>query len=184
MLIGGRSCTNENESAYYTKTFIYDFLVGTWTNGPEMSPGRAGLGWTSFTDEDNINWTIISGGLEKNYHWNEEWNWNGPDDYKLTQMLKENSTKWTDIVINLPFLLLELKLINFMGKAMLIGSTSSDTSRICGTDIYELEKSANGQFEWILSDLSLTYQRTTTFTVLDVPLESLTPWAGEAHILN
>ena len=52
-----------------------------------------------------------------------------------------------------------------MGKAMLIEGIISGGVRISGTDIYELEKSANGQFTWILSDLSLKYHRTTSFTL-------------------
>ena len=155
MLIGGRNCMNLTVvTTFYTKTFIYDFLIDTWTNRPELSFGRAGLGCTSFTDEDDINWTIISGGLL--YY---------PDDYKLTQVLKENSNEWTDVEINLPLTFADLKLINFMGKAMLIEGIISGGVRISGTDIYELEKSANGQFTWILSDLSLKYNRTTSFTL-------------------
>ena len=65
-----------------------------------------------------------------------------------------------------------------MGKAMLIEGIATEACgyhcvRKSGTDIYELVKYANDQFEWILSDLSLVYQRTTTFTVLDVPLASI-----------
>ena len=55
-----------------------------------------------------------------------------------------------------------LSLINFMGKVMLIEGIVAypcvdQCVRKSGTDIYELLKSANGQFEWILSDLSLVY---------------------------
>ena len=78
---------NEADFYYSNKTFVYDFLVNTWTSGPEMSVGRANHGCTSFTDKDDIiNWTIVSG-----------------DDSvinKLTQMLKENSSEWTDMEMN------------------------------------------------------------------------------------
>ena len=133
-----------------------------------MSIGRANHGCTSFTDKDDINWTIVSGGV---------FSFDGDSVInKLTQMLKENSSEWTDMEMNYlymqigisPYTNNALSLINFMGKAMLIEGTDTE-----GTDIYELVKSANGQFEWILSDLSLRYQRTTTFTVLDVPLSSI-----------
>ena len=65
-----------------------------------------------------------------------------------------------------------------MGKVMLIEGIVpypcvDQCVRKSGTDIYELLKSANGQFEWILSDLSLKYQRTTPFIALDVPLSSI-----------
>ena len=88
MLIGGiKVDKNEADFYYSNKTFVYDFLVNTWTSGPEMSVGRANHGCTSFTDKDDIiNWTIVSG-----------------DDSvinKLTQMLKENSSEWTDMEMN------------------------------------------------------------------------------------
>ena len=63
MLIGG-IIVDKNEADFYysNKTFVYDFLVNTWTSGPEMSVGRANHGCTSFTDKDDIiNWTIVSG---------------------------------------------------------------------------------------------------------------------------
>ena len=64
-------------------------------------------------------------------------------------------------------------LINFMGKVILIESESNGSPSKSGTKMHELVKSANGQFKWILSDLSLKYQRTTPFIALDVPLSSI-----------
>ena len=165
MHIGGTISTmNNNEvqiAAYESpKTFVYDFLENTWTSGPAMSFGRSGHGCTSFTDEEDINWTIVSGGLYSN------------DGVKLTEMLKENSSEWTDIEKNHPMINF-CYLINFMGKVILFESESNGDHSKSGTKMHELVKSANGQFEWILSDLSLRYQRTTTFTVLDVPFGSI-----------
>ena len=93
-------------------------------------------------------------------------------------MLKENSLQWTYEGTGLPFSINfhSLKLINFIGKVLLIGGSETIEeydSLISATTIYELEKSPNGYFEWILSDFSLKYPRTTTFTVLDVPFKSI-----------
>ena len=153
MLIGG-IIVDKNEADFYysNKTFVYDFLVSTWTSGPEMSVGRANHGCTSFTDKDDINWTIVSGGV---------FSFDGDSVInKLTQMLKENSSEWTDMEMNYlymqigisPYTNNALSLINFMGKVMLIEGIVpypcvDQCVRKSGGDIYELLKSANGQFE-------------------------------------
>ena len=166
MLIGGTIVDKHgNVTNTSNKTFVYDFLVNAWTSGPEMSVGRANHACTSFTDKDDINWTIVSGGV---FSW--------PNKY--TEMLEENSSEWTYMEMNDPYANRDPNLINFMGKTMLFEGIATkhcglQCVRKSSTDIYELVKSANGQFEWTLSDLSLLYQRTTTFTVLDVPLESI-----------
>ena len=168
MLIGGRMTDKHEEKSYNSnKTFVYDFLVDTWTSGPDMSAGRAGHGCTSFTDKENINWTIVSGGLCE-----------FDVGFKLTEMLEENSSEWTDMAIHYHFTNADLNLINFQGKVMLIEGIQCPTCypqcpKESGTAIFELVKSANGHFEWILSDISLKHPRTTTFTVLDVPLTSI-----------
>ena len=165
MLTGGTTgeiINNELQIIDYesAKTFVYDFLKNTWTSGPEMSFGRTGHGCTSFTDEEDINWTIVSGGLYSN------------DGVKLTEMLEENSSEWTEMEINHP-LINFCFLINFIGKVILLESENNGDYSKSGTKMHELVKSANGQFEWILSDLSLKYQRTTPFIALDVPLSSV-----------
>ena len=93
MLIGGIIVDKNEADFYYShKTVVYDFLVNTWTSGPEMSVGRANHGCTSFTDKDDINWTIVFGGVIS---------FDGDSVInKLTQMLKENSSEWTDMEMN------------------------------------------------------------------------------------
>ena len=170
MLIGG--LTNDyDEEISHAETFIYDFSIdnNTWTTGPKMSIARFGHGCATFTDEEGINWTIAFGGV-----WLYDW-FDGSygDDAELTEVLKENSSVWTSVGSSNTLLFHEMKLINFMDKVILVGG-SGDESRLSGTKMYELVKSPNGEFEWILSDLSLKYPR-TTFTLLDVPLSYIKP---------
>ena len=171
MLIGGQTSISYNKQIEHAETFIYDFSIddNTWTTGPEMSIPRAGHGCATFTDEEGFNWTIAFGGV---WPYNFYYDLYG-DDGELTEILRENSSKWTSVVSNNPLLFHDMKLINFMDRVILIGG-SGDESRLSGTNMFELVKSTNGQFEWILSDLSLKYPR-TTFTVLDVPISSIKP---------
>ena len=168
MLIGGFTFEYEDDIDH-AETFIYDFSINnnTWTTGPDMSIPRVGHGCATFTDEEGINWTIAFGGVWL-YHW---FDGSYGDDAELTEVLRENSSVWTSVGSSNPLLFYEMKLINFMDKVILIGGSDDDT-RLSGTNMYELVKSPNGQFEWILSELSLKYPR-TTFTVLDVPISSI-----------
>ena len=170
MLIGGLTFEYDIwEDIVHAETFIYDFSINnnTWTTGPDMSIPRVGHGCATFTDEEGINWTIAFGGV-----WLYDW-FDGyyGDDAELTEVLKENSSVWTSVGSSNPLPFYEMRLINFMDKVILIGG-SDDETRLSGTNMYELVKSPNGQFEWILSELSLKYPR-TTFTVLDVPISSI-----------
>ena len=92
MLIGGRTHVGMlNHVDWWkpsNKTFVYDFKDETWTSGPEMSYARAGLDCTSFTDEEGINWTIVSGGL---------YEFNGVAGFSQTEILEENSSNWTSV---------------------------------------------------------------------------------------
>ena len=174
MLIGGRTHVGMlNHVDWWkpsNKTFVYDFKDETWTSGPEMSYARAGLDCTSFNDEEDINWTIVSRGL---------YEFNGVAGFSQTEILEENSSNWTSVayyqwtVMNPDAR--DFKMISFLDKVMLLGGREENKERKSTTKIFELEKSTNGQFEWILSDLSLTYPRTTPITVLNVPLSFVSP---------
>ena len=81
MLVGGGIV--DGHWTLPVETFIFDFSLQEWLEGPKIATGRFSFGCARFTDEDNMNWTIISGGIDQNY--------NG---LRSTEMLADSSSEW------------------------------------------------------------------------------------------
>ena len=83
MLIGGETLDDNDHWIFPRETFVYDFLIELWRNGPNIATGRIALGCSQFTDKNKVNWTIISGGLDED-----------GARLKTTEMLADVSSEW------------------------------------------------------------------------------------------
>ena len=80
MLVGGHVDGHWNLPV---ETFIYDFSLQEWLDGPKIATGRFSFGCARFSDKDKMNWTIISGGIDQNFK-----------GLKSTEMLADSSSEW------------------------------------------------------------------------------------------
>ena len=95
MLIGGETLDDNDDFWIFPReTFVYDFLIEQWRNGPKIATGRIALGCSQFTDENKVNWTIISGGFDE-----------AGARLKTTEMLADISSEWISGEIILRFML-------------------------------------------------------------------------------